>query len=156
GVGLVLVLVRPRAGPRIVGTGTQVDVDVVEVAHHVRVGAERRHDVLGRRRDVLAAADHHAAEVRVAHGLERVLERRRVGRAFAVGTVADVAFRVITAIARVGVPVDLAVLDLVGRVAGLVEILAVLVLHGRRRTGAVGETGARTCGKREGCDRGRT
>src|SRR4051794_12097903 len=47
---------------------------------------------------------------------------------------ADVAFGVVAAVARVGIPVDLAVLgDVVGRVIVLVEVLAVLLAGGLRR-----------------------
>src|SRR5713226_4743347 len=103
---LVFMLRRPHTTRRVVGAGAQIDVEVVHVAGDVRIVTEGRHDVLLRTADVLAAAGDHAEEVWVAHRLERVLQRRRVGRSHAVGAVADVALRVITAVSRIGVPVD--------------------------------------------------
>src|SRR5262245_15746779 len=43
GIGLVLALGRPAARDGVGATRPQVGVDVVEVAHDVRVGAEGRH-----------------------------------------------------------------------------------------------------------------
>src|SRR5579872_7110627 len=56
GGGLVFVLGWANAPDGIVGPRPQVDVDVVQVAGHVRIVAEGRHHVLLRRVDVLAAA----------------------------------------------------------------------------------------------------
>src|SRR5437763_4112638 len=55
--GLVRVLLRPAAWHRLIGAGAHVHEDVVEITHHVLVGAERRHDVFLRAGDVLAAVD---------------------------------------------------------------------------------------------------
>ncbi len=109
GRGLVLVFRRPPARHRIIGASPQVDVEVVHVAGHVRIIAEGRHDVLLRGVDVLAAARDDAEEVAVTHRLQRILQRRRVARSHAVGPVANVAVRVITAESGIGVPIDGAV-----------------------------------------------
>src|SRR5205085_4627077 len=44
-LGLVRVLLRAAAGNRVVGAGAHVREDVVEITHHILVGAERRHHV---------------------------------------------------------------------------------------------------------------
>src|SRR4029077_7986868 len=48
----VFMLGGAPAGDCVVGAGPQVDIDVVEVADHVLIVAERRHDVFLRRGDV--------------------------------------------------------------------------------------------------------
>src|SRR5690242_5690918 len=72
GVGFRLVLLfgGTNAPDNVVGAGAQIDVDVVHVAGHVRIVAERRHHILLRCVDVLAAARDDADEIRVAHGLD--------------------------------------------------------------------------------------
>src|SRR5712671_401802 len=130
-LGLRLALFRPRPSEGLVGAGTQVNVDVIDVAHDIRIGAECRHDVFLCRAYVLAPTRHDGEEIAVAEPLERILQRWRIARSFAVGTVANVALRVIAPIARVGVPVDGAVsLYLVSWASILVEVLAV---HGLDR-----------------------
>src|SRR6266702_2381634 len=139
GFVLVLVLAGPGTAPGLVGAGAQIDVEIVHVAGDVRVIAEGRHHVLRGGRDVLAARGHDAEEIGIAHGLERVLQRRRVGGAHSVRAVADMAVRVIAAVSGIGVPVHVAVgRDLVGRVALLIEPFAIFVLlDGSRVTRAV-------------------
>src|SRR5258708_29087846 len=139
-LGLSLALFRPRPSKGLVGAGAQVNVDVIDVAHDIRIGAECRHDVFLCRAYVFAPPSHDAEEIAVAEPLERILQRRRIARSFAVGTVANVALRVVAPIARVGVPVDRAVrLYLVGRASILVEVLAV---HGLDRGWISGSVGA--------------
>src|SRR5690349_11702938 len=75
GLGFVFMLGRAHAADRVVGAGTQVDVDVVHVAGHIRVVAECRHHVLLRRIDVLASAGDDFEEGAIAHALERVRQR---------------------------------------------------------------------------------
>src|SRR5713226_7818726 len=126
GFGLFRMFLRSSAGDCLVGAGAHVDEDVVEIAHDVRIGAERRHHVLLRGGDVLAAVHHDVGEIRIAHGLERFLERRRVARAFRIRAVAGVAIGVVPAETRIGVPVDGSVLlDLVGRVTLGVVIFSI-------------------------------
>src|SRR5580692_97144 len=75
GVGrrLIFVFRRSYARHRIVRTSPQVDVEIVQVAGHIRIIAKCRHDVFLRGIDVLAAARHDGEEFAVAHGLQRVL-----------------------------------------------------------------------------------
>src|SRR5205085_4361962 len=72
GVGfrLVFLFSGTNAPDRVIGAGAQIDVEVVHVAGDVRIIAERRHHILLRRTDVLAAARHDAEEVAITHGLE--------------------------------------------------------------------------------------
>src|SRR6516162_296584 len=107
GRGFVFMLCRPHASYRVVGARAQIDVNVVHVAGDVRIVAERRHYVLLRRVDVLAAACDHSQEVGVAYRLERVLQRGGIGRSHSVRSVADMAFRMIAAVSGIGVPIDL-------------------------------------------------
>ncbi len=121
---------RPQG---IVRARAQIDVDIVDVAHDVRIVAERRHDVLLRRRHVLAAARDDAEEFAVGDPLEQLLQRRREARAVAVRAMTDVALRMIPAEPGIGVPVDRAVRrDPVGRIAVLIERLAIASSRLRR------------------------
>src|SRR5450759_3620223 len=43
GFGFLLVLDRPPSRDGVVGARPQIDEDVVEITHHVRIGAEGRH-----------------------------------------------------------------------------------------------------------------
>src|ERR1700730_7668562 len=70
GLGFVLMLLRPSAGNSVIGTGAQINENVLKEAHHVSVGAERRHHALLRRVDVLAPIHDHTGVVGVAHGLQ--------------------------------------------------------------------------------------
>src|SRR5579863_1267723 len=92
GVGRRLVFVLGGAHPRdcVVGPSPQVDEDVVEVAGYVRIVAEGRHHVFLRCTDVLAATRDDGEEFAVAHGLQRVLQRRRVTRSHAVRSMTHV------------------------------------------------------------------
>src|SRR5262249_1684233 len=45
GLRLRLTLLRPHPPESIVGAGAQIDVGVIDIAHHIRIGAECRHDV---------------------------------------------------------------------------------------------------------------
>src|SRR6516225_142802 len=65
------------------------------VAHDVRIGAERRHDALLRRVNVLAPVDDNVGEVGIILRLQVIAERRCVARSLAVGTVTDMAIGVI-------------------------------------------------------------
>src|SRR3984885_10247762 len=127
GFGLVFVFGRTAARNDVVGAGAQIGVDVGEVAHHVHIGRKRRHHLVVGGIDILAAVGDDVVEVDVAQRLQRIRQRRRIARSLAVGAVADMAVRMIAAETREGVPVDGAVLaDLVGRVAGLVGIFAIV------------------------------
>src|ERR1700761_4239348 len=46
GVGLVFMSGRTATRNGIVGAGTQIHIDIVDVAHHVHIGCERRHDLV--------------------------------------------------------------------------------------------------------------
>src|SRR6476661_2383704 len=128
GVVLVLVLAGSCAAPGLVGAGAQIDVEIVHVAGDVRVIAEGRHHVLCGSRDVLAAGGDDAQKIGIAHRLQRILQRRGVGRAHAIRAVTHMAVRVIAAVSGIGVPVDGSVGDLVGWVAFLVGPFAGFVL----------------------------
>src|SRR5450759_907697 len=56
---LVFMLRGPHAAHRVIGASTEIDVEVVHIAGDVRIVAERRHDVILRRGDVLATARDH-------------------------------------------------------------------------------------------------
>jgi hypothetical protein len=116
GVRFVFVLGR-RVRPTASWAGA-IDIEVVHVAGDIGL-SKRRHDGVA----VFAAASHHAEEVAVTHGLDRVLQPRRVGRPHPVGTMTDMAFRVITAITGISVPVHVAVGDLEGRLPSLSRYL---------------------------------
>src|SRR5262245_14017754 len=94
GLGLVFMLLRSSPRNRVVGARPQIDEYVLDVAHDVRIGPERRHDAFLRRVDVLASVDDNVGEVGIVHRLQDMAERRSVTRSFAVGTMADVAIRV--------------------------------------------------------------
>ena len=64
-LGLVFVLLRSSARNGVIGARPQIDEYVVDVAHDIRIGAERRHDALLRRVDVLAPVDDNVGEVRI-------------------------------------------------------------------------------------------
>src|SRR5215831_10762200 len=96
-LGLVFVLLRSSARDGVIGARPQIDEYVPYVAHDVRIGAERRHDALLRRVDVLAPVDDNIGEVDIVFGLQVIAERRGVARSFGVGTVTDMAIRVIAA-----------------------------------------------------------
>src|SRR5262245_54626678 len=96
-LGLVFVLLRPSARDGVIGARPQIDEYVPYVAHDVRIGAERRHDALLRRVDVLAPVDDNIGEVDIVFRLQVIAEWRCVARSFAVGTVTDMAIRVIAA-----------------------------------------------------------
>src|SRR5919109_2098087 len=116
GRGLVCPLGRASAREAPDGAGLEVNIKVVDVAHHVGIVAERRHHAGLVGPYDLAAAGDNQHEIGIAHGLHRHDQARRVGRALAVGAVAHMAFGVISPIAREGVPVDRAVVsDVVGR-----------------------------------------
>src|SRR6185436_10883093 len=87
--GLIGALGRAPARQAALGARLEVDVDVVDVAHHVGIIAERRHHVLLGGVHVLAAAGDDLQEVRIAHGLHRLHQGGCVGGALAVGAVAD-------------------------------------------------------------------
>src|ERR1700722_4899331 len=133
GRGFIVVFRRSYASHRIVRASSQVDVEIVQVASHIRIIAKCRHDVFLCRTDVLAAACHRGEEFAVAHGLQRVFQGRRVARSHAVRPVADVTLRVIAAVSRIGVPIDGAVsLDFVSRVSLFIEIFSVFGFHRSR------------------------
>src|SRR5262249_49771255 len=96
-LGLGFVLLRSSARNGVIGARPQIDEDVLDVAHDVRIGTERRHDALLRRVDVLAPVDDNVGEVGIVHRVQDMAQRRRVTRSFAVGTMTDVAIRVIAA-----------------------------------------------------------
>src|SRR5258708_4757560 len=104
-LGLRFALFRPRPSEGLVGAGAQVNVDVIDIAHDIRIGAECRHDVFLRRAYILAPARHDAEEIAVAEPLERILQRRRIARPLAVGAVTNLALPVVAPIARVRLPV---------------------------------------------------
>src|SRR5262249_1232327 len=96
-LGLIFVLLRSSARNGVVGARPQIDEYVIEVAHDVRIGTERRHDVLLRRVDVLAAVDDNAGKVGIVHRLQGIAERWGVTRSFAVRTVTNMAIGMIAA-----------------------------------------------------------
>src|SRR5215213_9549531 len=98
---LVFALVEPDPGQGAVGPRAQIDVDVLEIAHHVAVGAERGHQARPPGDVTLAALNGDCHEVVMLNGLQRVDQRRGIARAFAVRAVADVAFGMIAPVARI-------------------------------------------------------
>src|SRR5262245_58166440 len=70
----------------VIGARPQLDEYVLDVAHDVRIGTERRHDALLSGVYVLAPVDDNVREVGIVHRLQDVTERRGVTRSFAVGT----------------------------------------------------------------------
>src|SRR5262249_40193890 len=140
GLRLVFALLRPSAGDRVIGARPQIDEYVLDVAHDVPIGAERRHHALLRRIDVLAPVNDNVGKVGIVLRLHVIAERRSVSRAFAVGAVANVAIGVVAAVAGIGEPIDRSVvLHLIGRIAFLVVIFAVLALDRGRISGAIAE-----------------
>src|SRR5262245_19624265 len=129
GVGLVDPLGRASARQHAVGARLQVDVDVFEVAAHIGIVAERRHLALLVGGDHLAPGGDDQHELRIGHGLERLHQARRIGRALAVRPVTGVALGMVPAETREGVPIDRTVTgDVVGRAAVGGLPLAVLFL----------------------------
>src|SRR5213080_2500542 len=96
-LGLVFALLRPSAWNCVISARPQIDEYLLDVAHDVRIGAERWHDALLRRVDVLAPVDDNIGEVGVVLRLQIIAECRSVTRSLAVGTVTDVAIRMIAA-----------------------------------------------------------
>src|SRR4029077_21241373 len=97
----------------------EIGVDVVDIKHDVLDLAERRHDVLGRGIYVLAAIDDYLLELILGHLLERVREAWGIRAAGTIRPVAAQAGFRVAAPTVVGRLVDLAVLDLVGLIAGV-------------------------------------
>src|SRR6516164_1601135 len=93
----VFVLLRSPTRDGFIGACPQIDEYVIEIAHDVRIGAERWHDALLRRVDVLAPVDDNIGEVCIVHRLQGIAKRGRITRSFAVGTMTDMAIRVIAA-----------------------------------------------------------
>src|SRR3984893_4203399 len=94
-LGLVFMLLRSSARNGPVGAGSEIDENIVEITHDVRISCERRHDVFLRRIDVIPAVDHGVDEVKVPHRFQRIGERWSIGRPFTVRAVANMAVRVI-------------------------------------------------------------
>jgi hypothetical protein len=103
-------------------------------------------DILLRSADVLAPACDHFEEFTIAHRLDRIFQRRCEGRSLGIGTVADVALRMVTAVPGIGIPVDGAIgRDLERCIAVLVQILAVLGFDCSRINGVFGESEPSRC-----------
>src|SRR5499427_8617398 len=56
-LGFVFVFLRSPTRNGVIGACPQIDEYIIEIAHDVRIRAERRHDALLRRVDVLASVD---------------------------------------------------------------------------------------------------
>src|SRR5690242_12761582 len=97
-----------RAPPRqrTVGARFQVDVDVIEVAHDVGIVAERRHLALLVGAHDFATAGNDLHKIGIAHGLERLDQTRRIGRALTIGAMADMALGMVAAETGERVPID--------------------------------------------------
>src|SRR5271169_3161066 len=67
---LVLMPCGPSAANRVAGAGSQIDIDVVQIADDVLVITKRRHHILLRRTDILAAGCDNSEEVCIAHGIQ--------------------------------------------------------------------------------------
>src|SRR5215211_6975950 len=130
--GLVLALVGPSPCKDAVRSRLEVDVNVVEVTHNVRILAEGGHYLLLRRVDDLPAVHHDLHEIIAGHRLERIDQGRGIGAALAIGSVARMAFGMIAAEAAERVPVEGSIgTNLIGRSAIGVDVSAVLVLYRR-------------------------
>src|SRR5262245_35168515 len=126
----------------IVGARTQVDKNIVDITHDIRIGAKCGHHFLSRRVNVFNPARYCPDEIAIADRFEYVLEPGRIGRAFSVRPVADVAIRMITAETGVGVPVHGAItVNFESRGVVLVKILAVILSHHLRIARAVCDRG---------------
>src|SRR6266545_3035476 len=77
-LGPVFALLRPSAWNCVISARPQIDEYLLHVAHDVRIGAERRHDALLRRVDVLAPVHHDIGEVGIVLRLQVIAERRGV------------------------------------------------------------------------------
>src|SRR6185503_12821298 len=97
GLGLVFVLLRSSARDGVIGARPQIDEYILEVTHDVAIGAERWHDALLCCIDVLAPVNDNVDKVGIVLRLQVTAERWGVTRSFAVGTVTDMAIRVIAA-----------------------------------------------------------
>src|SRR5919198_3699511 len=157
-LGLVFALLRPSAWNGVIGARAQIDEYLLHVAHDVRIGAERWHDALLRRVDVLAPVHHDVGELGIVLRLQITAECRGVTRSFAVGTVTDMAIRVIAAKPGIGGPIHRSVaLHFERRIALFVVILSALVLDRGRITGAIGDrkicaAHERPCGQHDSHD----
>src|ERR1700712_2452893 len=69
GFGLVFMGGRTAARNGTIGARAQIHVDVVQIAHHVHIGSERRHHLVIGGVDVLAAIGDDVGEVAVAQCL---------------------------------------------------------------------------------------
>jgi hypothetical protein len=78
---LIVVLGRSSTRNRVLRAGAQIDVNVVEVAHHILVIGEGGHDFFLTASEILLATGDDPEELGVADRFERVRERRGVGRA---------------------------------------------------------------------------
>src|SRR5262249_45515680 len=99
GLRLARMLGGPAAADHAVGPGLQIGIDVINIAHDVRIGAERRHLQILRGVHVLLAIGDDADELVMGHGLQRVHQARPEGASDAVETVAGLADGVETTIA---------------------------------------------------------
>ena len=60
---------RPAARQNAVRAGSEIDVDIVEIAHHILIGTKRRHHQLLGRVDVLLAARNDRLELGIVNDL---------------------------------------------------------------------------------------
>src|SRR5215212_6606160 len=139
-IGFVFLLCRTDAPDGVMRAGTQIHIKIVHVAGDIRIVAEGWHDGV----TVLAAARDDPDEIAVTHRLQRILQRRRVGRSHSVRAMADMAFGVVATVSGIGVPIDRPVgRNLEGRGAFLVEIFAILGLDGGRIVRSAGKRSRR-------------
>src|ERR1700722_843442 len=133
GGGFLRMFLRPPATHRVIRPRSQVHEDIIKVTHHIRTGAERRHDVFLGAVHVLSAAGDDGKKIAVAQRSQGVSQSGGIGRAHAIRSMANMTVGMVAAKTGIRIPVDGAIgLNLVRRAALLVEILAVLLLDGSR------------------------
>ena len=119
-------LLRTLTAEHSVRSGAQIDIDRINVAHHIPVRAEGRHHLLLRGVDLFLAGHDGRNEVAIAERLQGIDQRWCIAGTEPVGPVALQAVGAVPQISDIGVPVDGAIIgDLEGRVAVLVEIFPV-------------------------------
>ena len=120
-VRLRRVLFRTSTAERSVRPGSQIDIDRINVAHHILVRAEGRHYLLLRSVDLLLARHDGRNEVAVAERFQGIDQGWCIAGTEPVGPVALKAVGTVPQISDIGVPVDGAIIgDLEGRIAVLV------------------------------------
>ena len=132
---LVLMLAGSCAPDGIIGASPQIDVDVVNITHHIFVDAKGGHYKVLSSVYLPFSGRNHGQIICIALCFERACQRWCVGRACAVWPVAPQALRIVTSESGICVPVNCAVrFDTISRNALGIVKLAIFIFNSCRIT----------------------